>query len=149
MNRDTKKLLLITIIAFLLAFCKSARANDLVPSAPLSELDDLSLYFDALSAANYWGIVGVDGYHVKMVEHLPYDWVGECDRVKRTISVKASYYKSLSYTEKMYVLVHEVGHCVLNYDHSPDPNNIMYGRTIDRRSQEKILNNMLKKVRRD
>jgi hypothetical protein len=137
MNKDTLKLLLITLILFTLAFCKSARAD---------AVDDAELYFDLMASYRYWGVPsGLYGYKVQVRDALPQGWVGMCERKERVIAVQRDAYRQMSYTERMYVLAHEVGHCILGLEHSSDPNNIMYSHTVSASRQAIILKNMLEK----
>lgn len=45
---------------------------------------------------------------------------------KMTIKINPKYWNDVSWDQQWSTAVHELNHCYLNMDHSPDPNSVMY-----------------------
>ena len=126
---------IIFIIAALLA-CSHAFGDD---------FEDTYLHLEATRMTHYIKKGGMKvPFKVHMVEvaPLPGDYVGACisfeGKPLRIEIVRKEWVKAGS-IDRAYMLVHELMHCLLNLDHSEDPNDIMYWQMSSNLAKKKAI----------
>lgn len=118
-----KKLVIIAFIATILAFCKDARGD----------YQDHGREIEAYAkrALRFWHKPSSlpKSFRFQSAPVLPNNWIGACDKPSQTIYVEAGYWESQTDTGKLMLIVHEVGHCILQLaDDYQDPRSPMYYR---------------------
>lgn len=112
--------LLLPLVFFVLMACEK---EELAPGSQVDEA--LLIHFDrfleaaAERGADYQAEVAeLEGY----IKEISRDGVvGQChssDEAPNIVEVDEDFWQSASYTEREYVVFHELGHCVLGRDHS-------------------------------
>ena len=96
--------------------------NDVIYQEEIVQDRELSLYFDYFkkSAVNYGVQVNYDNLVVGFVDRYPKsDWLALCQKIGsvRFVTFLKSHFEKAPMEERYALMVHELGHCVLNLPH--------------------------------